>query len=116
MAVGRVESGTQSATTTHDLGSGGAGPGIFICQWNLDDMTNGEVVRCYVKSKVLTGDTTKEAWAGYFSGVDGGGSNPIVTSDPVVAISGITVQCGVEEIGANTVSVPWALDKINDYA
>lgn len=111
MAITRVESGTQSATTDHALGSGSSTAGVYVCSWNLTAMGASGVVRCYVKSKVLTGDTAEESWSGFFSGVDGGG-DPIVFSDPIVNGGGFSVQCGVEEIGSNTISIPWALDRV----
>lgn len=112
MALGTVESGTQSATTDHALGSGTTTPGVYSCQWNLTAMTLTCVIRCYVKTKTLTGDTAEVAYEGWYQHVDGGGG-PIVTSPPVVSL--FSVQCGVEEVGANTVSVPWSLIRHADY-
>lgn len=112
MALGTVESNTQSATTDHALGSGTTTPGVYTCQWNLTAMGTSGVVRCYVKSKTLTGDTAEESWSGYLSGVDGGG-DPIVISAPIVSM--FSIQCGVEEIGSNTISIPWSLVRHADY-
>lgn len=114
MAITVVESNTQSATGAHDLGSGSTTSGVFVCRWNLTDMSNGEVIRCYVKVKLLSGDTAEDVYVGYYRDANAGGS-PLVQSPPVVSIppSGSSlVQCGVEEIGANTVSVPWELVQI----
>jgi hypothetical protein len=85
MAVTTVESGTQSATGDHLLGSGTTTAGVYVCKWNLTDMVDGDVIRCY-------------------------GGDPIVQSPPVVSM--FSVRCGVEEVGANTVSVPWELISI----
>lgn len=113
MATGIVESGTQSATTNHALGSGSTTKGVFVCSWNLTAMANGDKVRCYVKSKVLTGDTAEEIFSGYYQHVNGGG-DPVVVSPPVIN-HGFTVQCGVEELGSSTISIPWSLDLITEY-
>ncbi len=111
MAVGTVESGTQSATAAHDLGAGSTAAGVYVCNWNLTAMVNGNVIRCYVKTKALTGDTLETIYEGHYQHVDGGGS-PLVSSPPVVSM--FSVQCGVEEIGANTISVPWSLVRVAD--
>ncbi len=113
MAVGIVESNTQSATTTHALGSGSSTAGVYVCSWNLTDMTSGEVIRCYVTKKTLTGDTADVIYEGYYQHDNGGGA-PMVSSPPVLN-HGFIVQCNVEEIGVNTVSVPWSLDRIAEF-
>lgn len=109
MAVTTVESGTQSATTDHLLGSGTTTAGVYVCQWNLTAMADGGVIRCYIQCKTLTGDTIEPAYSGSYANLNGGG-DPIVTSPPVVSM--FSVRCGVEEIGANTISVPWSLISI----
>lgn len=113
MALGVVESNTQSATGDHALGSGSSAAGVYVCSWNLTDMVDGDVIRCYVKKKVLTGDTAETIYSGYYQHTNGGG-DPMVSSPPVLNHGGL-VQCGVEEIGANTVSVPWSLDRVAEY-
>lgn len=112
MALGVVESGTQTATAEHALGSGSTVNGVYICEWNLTDMVNGDVIKCSVRRKVLTGDVAEEIYAGYYQHANGGGP-PIVSSPPVR--SAFSVQCYVEEIGANSVSVPWSLDRVAEY-
>lgn len=112
MALGTVESGTQTATTDHALGSGSTVAGVYTCNWNLTDMVDGDVIRCYVKTKTLTGDTAETIYSGYYQHTNGGG-DPIVSSPPVVSM--FSVQCGVEEVGANSVSVPWSLVRIAEY-
>lgn len=112
MALGTVESGTQSATGAHDLGSGSTDDGVYTCNWNLTDMVDGDVIRCYVVAKTLTGDTAEVIYEGYYQHANGGGA-PIVSSPPVVSM--FSIRCGVEEIGANTVSVPWSLVRIAEY-
>lgn len=105
-----IESGTQSATSDHALGSGTTTAGIYVCQWNLTAMTDSCVIRCYVKSKTLTGDTAEEIFSGWYQHTNGGG-DPVVESPPVVSM--FSIQCGVEEVGSNTISVPWALVRVD---
>lgn len=112
MALGVVESGTQSATTLHNLGTGSTVNGVYTCNWNLTAMVNGNVVRCFVRAKTLTGDTIETVYEGYYQHADGGGP-PLVSSPPVV--SPFSIQCGVEEIGANTISIPWSLVRHAEY-
>lgn len=110
-----VDSGTQSATAAHDLGSATTTAGIYVCRWNLTAMVDGNIVRCAVKAKVLSGDTAEMAFSGYYAHANGGG-DPIVQSPPVVsyAPSGSpSFQCYVEEIGAATISIPWELVKLD---
>lgn len=111
MAVGRVESATQTATADHLLGSGSTVAGVYTCSWNLTDMVNGDVVECYVQNKTLTGDTIEKAYSGWYQHANGGG-DPIVTSPPVVSF--FAVRCGVRAT-AGSISVPWALDRIAEY-
>jgi hypothetical protein len=113
MALGIVESGTQSATGEHALGSGSSTAGVYVCSWNLTDMVDGDVVRCSVRKKTLTGDTGEVIYSGWYANVNGGG-DPMVSSPPVLN-HGFLVQCYVEESGANTVSVPWSLDRVAEY-
>jgi hypothetical protein len=112
MAVGAVESGTQSATGVHLLGTGSTVAGVYVAKWNLTAMPASGVIRSYVVTKVLTGDTAEEEWSAWFQGIDGSG-DPIVTSDPIVSM--FSIQAGVEEVGANTISIPWSLVRIAEY-
>lgn len=112
MALGTVESGTQSATTEHALGSGSTVAGVYTCNFNLTNMVDGNVIRCSVRTKTLTGDTAETVYSGYYQHANGGG-DPLVSSPPVVSM--FSVQCYVEEIGANTVSVPWSLVRHAEY-
>ena len=112
MALGTVESGTQSATADHALGSGSTTAGVYTCNWNLTAMVDGNVIRCYVKTKTLTGDTAEVVYSGWYANTNGGG-DPLVSSPPVVSM--FSIQCGVEESGSNTVSVPWSLVRHAEY-
>jgi hypothetical protein len=109
MAITVVESGTQSATTDHLLGTGTTTAGVYVCTWNLTDMVDGDIIRCYIQNKTLTGDTIEVAYEGYYQHANGGGA-PLVASPPVV--SAFSVRCGVEEIAGTTISVPWSLVSI----
>lgn len=110
MAVTTVESGTQSATGAHDLGSGTTTAGVYVCEWNLTAMVNADVVRCVVKTKTLTGDTIEEIYSGSYANLNGGG-DPVVSSPPVVSM--FSVRCAVERVsGASPISIPWSLISI----
>ena len=111
MAITEVESGTQTATTTHTLGSGSATDGVYVCKFNLDDMVDGDVLKVGIRGGTLSGDADTDEYSGYYQHADGGLSDPNVTTPPVVIVQG-TARCYVEEIGSNSVSVPWALIRI----
>ncbi len=87
--------------------------GVYVAMRNLTPMGATGVVRCYVVSKVLTGDTAEESFSAYYQGIDGGG-DPIQFSDPIVSM--FSIQAGVEEIGANTISIPWSLIRVAEYS
>jgi hypothetical protein len=113
MALGTVSSGTQSATTDHLLDTGATTtPGVYTCNWNLTAMTDSCVVRCYVVTKTLTGDTAEVIYEGWYQHTNGGGE-PLVSSPPVVSM--FSIRCGVEEVGANTISIPWSLVRHAEY-
>lgn len=110
MAITTTESGTQSATGDHLLGSGTTTAGVYVCNWNLTAMVNADVVRCYVQTKTLTGDTIETIYEGSYQHLNGGGA-PLVSSPPVVSM--FSVRCGVERIaGASPISIPWSLVQI----
>jgi hypothetical protein len=111
MALGRIDSGTQSATGNHTLETSTVA-GVFVAHWNLTDMVDGDVIRCWVSVKTITGDTEEVIYDGWYANTNGGG-NPLVSSPPVVSM--FSLSMGVDEFGANTVSVPWALDLIAEY-
>ncbi len=111
MALTITESGTQSATGAHDLGTGTTTAGVYVCNWNLTAMANGDVVRCYVNTKTLTGDTIETIYEGHYQHANGGGP-PLVSSPPVVSM--FSVRCGVERIaGASPISIPWSLVRVD---
>ncbi len=91
------------------LGSGTTTAGVYVCKWNLTAMANGDVVRCYVQTKTITGDTIEPIFSGSYANLNGGG-DPVVQSPPVVSM--FSVRCGVEEIGGSTISIPWELISI----
>lgn len=112
MALGTVDSGTQTATGNHTLETTTVA-GVYVANWNLTDMVNGDVIRLYVTTKTLTGDTEETIYEGYYQHANGGGP-PLVSSPPVVSMFSLTM--GVEEIGSNSVSVPWSLVRVAEYA
>lgn len=114
MALGEVESGTQTATAEHVLGVGSSVDGVYVCKVNLDDMVNGDLVRVAIRGGTLAGDADQGEYSGYYQHLNGGLSDPNVTTPPVVVVQG-TARCVVEEIGANSVSIPWALVRIGEF-
>jgi hypothetical protein len=111
VAFGEVETGTQTATAAHDLGSGSAADGVYVCKFNLDDMVNGDVLKIGIKGGTLSGDANQQEYIGHYANEDGGLSDPNVTTPPVVITQG-TARCFCEEVGANSISVPWALIQV----
>ena len=112
MAQGTVSSGTQSLTldTPVDLASSTT-PGIYCCQYNLTNLANGDVIRCYATAKVLTGDTEEIVFEGIYA--NSLGSAPIVQSPPIVSMFSLSMM--VEQTDGTGRSVPWALVRIAEY-
>lgn len=108
MAITTTESGTQSATTAHALGSGTTTAGIYVAMWNLTTMANDDVILCYVETKVLTGDTAERIYFAAYKHDQG--NTPIVASPPIVSM--FSIRMYVEEVGGSTISIPWSLIQI----
>ena len=105
-----IASGTQSATTAHALDTAATTTaGIYVAMWNLTAMTNGSVIKCYVETKVLTGDTAERIYEATYQHDQG--NVVIVASPPIVSM--FSIRMYVEEVGANTISVPWSLIRID---
>lgn len=107
MAVTTIDSGTQTATGTHALVTE-TSEGIYVCQWNLTNMANGDIIECYVTTKTLTGDTAEIIYYGHYRHSQG--DAPMVTSPPFVSMFSLTMY--VAEGGSSSISVPWALIKL----
>lgn len=106
-----IESGTQSATSTHALGAAATtDPGVYVAMWNLTAMVNGDVVRCYVETAVLATDTPERIYEGSYAHDQG--NAPIIASPPVVSMH--SVRMYVERVaGAASIDVPWALLRVD---
>lgn len=105
-----IDSGTQSATAAHALGSAATTTaGVYVCMWNLTAMANDDVILCYVETKVLTGDTAERIYFAAYKHDQG--NMPIVASPPIVSM--FSLRMYVEEVGSSTISVPWSLIRID---
>jgi hypothetical protein len=105
-----IASGTQSATAAHALDSAATTTaGVYVAMWNLTNMVATAVIKCYVETKVLTGDTAIRIYEATYQHAQG--NVAIVASPPIVSM--FSIRMYVEEVGANTISVPWALLRID---
>ncbi len=113
MALGVVDSNTASLTldTPVDLEST-TDPGIYVAQYNLTNLANGDIIRCYVTTKVLTGDTEEIVFEGVYA--NSMGASPIVQSPPVVSMHSLSMM--IEQTDGTGRSVPWALVRIAEYS
>lgn len=109
MALTTVSSNTQSCTvdTIHDLATS-TDAAIFVAQWNLTNSAKGDVFRCFVKAKVLTGDTAETAFEGIYA--NDLGNSPIVCSPPILSMFSLTMS--IEQTDGTSRNVPWALVKV----
>ena len=112
MALGTVDSGTESLTldTPVDLASTTTA-GIYVCQYNLTNLANGDIIRLYATAKVLTGDTEEIVFEGIYA--NSLGASPIVQSPPIVSMFSLSMM--VEQTDGTGRSVPWALIRIAEY-
>ena len=106
-----TDSGTKtsgSLDTVYDL-STTTTAGVFVCQWNLGALVKSDVARCFVKTKVLTGDTAGIIWEGIFANdlLD----SYIVNSPPIVSMFSLTMS--YEQTDGTWRDVPWALVQID---
>lgn len=113
MALGTVSSGTKSSGSTatiYDLATD-SNDGIYVCQWNLENLVKGDVSRCFVHTKVLTGDTEKTVFEAIFSNdlID----NCIIQSPPIVSM--FYIEMKYEQPSGTWRDVPWALIRIAEY-
>ena len=112
MALGTVSSGTQASTldTEHSLATSTTA-GIYVCMWNLTNMVKSDVTRCFVKTKVLTGDTAEIIFEGIYA--NDLSASPIVQSPPVVSMFSIDML--VEQTDGTARSYPWSLIRVAEY-
>lgn len=112
MALGTVSSGTEalSLDTPVDLASTTTA-GIYVCQYNLTALANGDIIRCYATAKVLTGDTEEIVFEGIYA--NSLGNSPIVQSPPIVSMFSLSMM--VEQTDGTGRSIPWALIRVAEY-
>jgi hypothetical protein len=113
MALGTVSSGTQTCTidTEHDVASTTTA-GIYVCQYNLTNLAKGDVIRCFVTAKVLTGDVEEIVFEGIYA--NDLGASPIIQSPPVVSMFSLSMM--VEQTDGTGRNVPWALVRIAEFS
>ena len=104
-----TSSGTQTATldTVHDLATTTTA-GVFVGMWNLTNLAKGDVVRLFIKCKVLTGDTAETIYEGIYA--NDMGASAIVASPPVVSMFSLTMS--LEQTDGTGRSIPWSLLQI----
>lgn len=109
MALTTSSSNTQSCTVTteHSLVTDTTA-GIYVCMWNLTNAVAGDVFECYVKTKVLTGDTAEEIYHAVYANNLGG--IPIIASPPIVSMFSLTML--VKQAAGTSRNVPWSLIRI----
>lgn len=116
MALGTVDSGTADfgsigLDTPTDLESTTTA-GIYVAMYNLTNLALGDVVRCYLTTKVLTGDTEEIVFEGVYA--NSMGASPIVQSPPVVSMFSLSMM--IEQTDGTGRSVPWSLVRIAEFA
>ncbi len=110
MALGTVSSGTKtsgSLDTVYTLATD-ATAGIYVCMWNLELNVKLDITRCFVTTKVLTGDTEATVFEGVYANVLLSGC--IIQSPPIVAMFAISMK--MEQTDGTWRDVPWSLIQI----
>lgn len=112
MAVGTVSSGTQTCTldTVHNLNTTTVA-GVYVAMWNLTNLDKSDIIRCFIKTKVLTGDTEEIIFEGIYA--NSMGDSPIVQSPPVVSMFSLTMS--VEQTDGTGRNIPWSLIRISEF-
>jgi hypothetical protein len=105
-----ISSGTATAVidTPADLATSTTA-GVFVAQWNLTNLAKGDVIRLYVKTKVLTGDTAEIIYEGTYA--NDLLSDCIIASPPIVSMFSVTMS--IEQTDGTGRSIPWALIRID---
>jgi hypothetical protein len=105
MAISTAASGTQSCTldTVHTLTTQTTA-GVYVCQWNLTNLAKGDIIRVFVETKVLTGDTAEIVFEGVYA--NDLLSDTIVMSPAIVSMFSLVMK--VEQTDGTGRSVPWA--------
>jgi hypothetical protein len=112
MALGTVDSGTFTCVLdTPAALEVTTVAGIYVAQWNLELNVKLDITRCYVTTKVLTGDTEKIVFEGVYANdlID----DCIIQSPPVVSMFSLTMS--IEQTDGTGRNVPWALIRIAEF-
>ena len=110
MAISIVGSGSQACTadgTVHTLDTETVA-GIYVAMWNLEPALKGDIFRCWVETKVLTGDTAATIFEGIYA--NDLLANCIVQSPPVV--SNFQLIMKISQATGTTRTIPWSLTLI----
>lgn len=110
MAISNVGSGSQSCTldTIHTLNTETTF-GIYQGYVNLTNLAKGDVIRVFVTSKVLTGDTEETLFEGVYA--NDMLSNCIVATPPWV--SEFSSSLKIEQTDGTGRNVPWAVYRLD---
>src|SRR5690349_12769914 len=106
MAISNVGSGTQTTviSTDHSLNTETTF-GIYQGYVNLTNLAKGDVIRVFVTTKVLTGDTEEIIFEGIYS--NDLASSCIVCTPPHVSEFSTTFH--IQQTAGSARNVPWAV-------
>lgn len=109
MAISIVGSATQTCTldTVHTLDTETTA-GVYVATWNLLNMVKGDIVRLWVETKCLTGDTAATVFEGVYA--NDLLANCIIQSPPIV--SNFQLIMKIEQTDGTGRDVPWSLTLI----
>lgn len=112
MALGIVGSGTQTCVldTPAALDTETVA-GIYVALWNLELNVKGDITRCYISCKVLTGDTAAIVFEGVYA--NDLGASPIIQSPPIVSMFSLTMS--IEQTDGTGRNVPWSLIRVAEF-
>lgn len=110
MAISNVGAGTQTCTldTIHTLNTETVF-GIYQGYVNLTNLVKGDVIRVFVTTKVLTGDTEEILFEGIYA--NDLSASPIVCTPPWV--SEFSSSLKIEQTDGTGRAVPWAVYRLD---
>lgn len=110
MAVESVASGTQTATidTEHTLTTQTAA-GVYVLVVDTNNMVNGDVVILRIKTKVLSGGTTRLAYPAYYAHAQ---SDKNKYSVPVPIPASREIVATLEQTDGTGRAYPWEMLKL----
>lgn len=107
MALADVGNGTNVCDGTEQTISTEASAKTYVLMADLNDMANGETLIVRLKTKPLTGGTTRTVYRADYANVQT--TQPIIISVPVPSLFEFIVTFE----GTNTLSIPWVLMTID---